>query len=106
MTAPARLGAVAVIGNGIIGHGVAQVFAAAGTPVRLVGRRQASLDASPRRNCAARGPRSEWNSVAAGRTQKPGRGGSSPRPLGGDFVTRPETAAAGAGYLPSFSAMS
>ncbi len=46
MPTPARLDAVAVIGNGIIGHGVAQIFAAAGTPVRLIGRRQASLDAA------------------------------------------------------------
>jgi 3-hydroxybutyryl-CoA dehydrogenase len=46
MPAPARLGAVAVVGNGLIGHGVAQVFAVAGTPVRLIGRRAASLDAA------------------------------------------------------------
>jgi 3-hydroxybutyryl-CoA dehydrogenase len=37
---------IAVIGNGIIGHGVAQVFAAAGHPVTMVGRNQASLDAA------------------------------------------------------------
>lgn len=35
---------VAVIGNGIIGHGVAQVFAAAGKRVTLIGRDPASLD--------------------------------------------------------------
>jgi 3-hydroxyacyl-CoA dehydrogenase len=46
MTPPAHPGAVAVIGNGLIGHGVAQIFAAAGTPVRLVGRRAASLEAA------------------------------------------------------------
>ncbi len=46
MSTPLRIEAVAVIGNGIIGHGVAQIFAAAGTPVRLVGRRQASLQAA------------------------------------------------------------
>src|SRR5262245_35263171 len=34
---------VAVIGNGIIGHGIAQVFAAAGKEVTLVGRDEASL---------------------------------------------------------------
>ena len=34
---------VAVIGNGIIGHGVAQIFAAAGHPVVLIGRSPASL---------------------------------------------------------------
>jgi 3-hydroxybutyryl-CoA dehydrogenase len=44
MRTPARLTTVAVIGNGIIGHGVAQIFAVAGTPVRLIGRRQPSLD--------------------------------------------------------------
>jgi 3-hydroxyacyl-CoA dehydrogenase len=46
---PARLGAVAVIGNGLIGHGVAQIFAAAGTPVRLIGRRPESLAAAVER---------------------------------------------------------
>ena len=46
MAVPARLGAVAVVGNGIIGHGVAQVFAATGTTVRLIGRRGASLEAA------------------------------------------------------------
>jgi 3-hydroxybutyryl-CoA dehydrogenase len=44
MAIPARLDMVAVIGNGLIGHGVAQVFAAAGKQVRLVGRSEASLD--------------------------------------------------------------
>jgi 3-hydroxybutyryl-CoA dehydrogenase len=44
MATPTRLDTVAVIGNGIIGHGVAQIFAAAGKAVRLVGRSQASLD--------------------------------------------------------------
>src|ERR671936_1072642 len=34
---------VAVIGNGLIGHGVAQVFAAAGMPVTMVGRSAESL---------------------------------------------------------------
>jgi 3-hydroxybutyryl-CoA dehydrogenase len=33
-----------VIGNGIIGHGVAQIFAAAGMPVTMVGRSRESLD--------------------------------------------------------------
>lgn len=37
---------IAVIGNGIIGHGVAQVFAAAGHPVTMVGRSEASLTAA------------------------------------------------------------
>ncbi len=46
METPRRLAEVAVIGNGIIGHGVAQVFATAGLPVRLIGRSQPSLDAA------------------------------------------------------------
>ncbi|WP_374312023.1 3-hydroxyacyl-CoA dehydrogenase family protein [Dongia sp.] len=37
---------IAVIGNGIIGHGVAQVFAAAGHPVTMIGRNEASLAAA------------------------------------------------------------
>jgi 3-hydroxybutyryl-CoA dehydrogenase len=40
---PAACERVAVIGNGIIGHGVAQVFAVAGRDVVLVGRADASL---------------------------------------------------------------
>jgi 3-hydroxybutyryl-CoA dehydrogenase len=44
MATPGRVRAVAVIGNGLIGHGVAQVLAAAGHPVRLVGRSAASLE--------------------------------------------------------------
>jgi 3-hydroxybutyryl-CoA dehydrogenase len=38
-----RLARVAVIGNGIIGHGIAQVFAAAGKQVVMIGRDEASL---------------------------------------------------------------
>jgi 3-hydroxyacyl-CoA dehydrogenase len=41
---PAAFTRLAVVGNGIIGHGVAQVFAAGGTPVTLIGRNPASLD--------------------------------------------------------------
>jgi len=41
---PGVLNTVAVIGNGIIGHGVAQVFAAAGKTVRLIGRKADSLE--------------------------------------------------------------
>jgi 3-hydroxybutyryl-CoA dehydrogenase len=37
---------IAVIGNGIIGHGVAQVFAMAGHPVVMVGRSESSLQAA------------------------------------------------------------
>jgi len=44
MTTPEGCGVVAVIGNGLIGHGVAQVFATAGHDVRLIGRSRESLD--------------------------------------------------------------
>jgi len=37
------LTALAVIGNGIMGHGIAQVFAVAGTRVILIGRSESSL---------------------------------------------------------------
>ena len=40
---PNKLETVAVIGNGIIGHGIAQVFAVAGKRVVMIGRAQASL---------------------------------------------------------------
>jgi 3-hydroxybutyryl-CoA dehydrogenase len=43
MPVPGTLDTVAVIGNGIIGHGVAQVFAAAGKRVRMIGRSAESL---------------------------------------------------------------
>jgi len=43
MPVPQELRTVAVVGNGIIGHGVAQVFAMAGKRVRLIGRSEASL---------------------------------------------------------------
>ena len=35
---------IAVIGNGIIGHGVAQIFASAGHPVTMIGRSETSLE--------------------------------------------------------------
>lgn len=44
MATPSVLTTVAVIGNGLIGHGVAQLFATAGVGVRLLGRDRASLD--------------------------------------------------------------
>jgi 3-hydroxybutyryl-CoA dehydrogenase len=44
MTTSESCGVVAVIGNGLIGHGVAQVFATAGHDVRLIGRSRESLD--------------------------------------------------------------
>src|SRR5438067_13679632 len=37
---------VAVVGNGIMGHGIAQVFATAGEEVVLIGRSRPSLDAA------------------------------------------------------------
>lgn len=46
MATPAQWATVSVIGNGIIGHGVAQVFAAAGRSVRLIGRSASSLEAA------------------------------------------------------------
>lgn len=46
MATPTHLQTLAVIGNGIIGHGIAQVFAAAGINVRLIGKSDASLAAA------------------------------------------------------------
>jgi 3-hydroxybutyryl-CoA dehydrogenase len=46
MALPGKLNTVAVIGNGIIGHGVAQIFAMAGKHVLLIGRSMASLGAA------------------------------------------------------------
>jgi 3-hydroxybutyryl-CoA dehydrogenase len=46
---PPRFDTLAVIGNGIIGHGVAQVFAMAGKKVVLVGRAGDSLDKAMKR---------------------------------------------------------
>ena len=43
MAVPKEIKTVAVIGNGLIGHGVAQVFAVGGKDVRLIGRRAESL---------------------------------------------------------------
>jgi 3-hydroxybutyryl-CoA dehydrogenase len=45
----AGLERVAVVGNGIIGHGVAEVFAKAGFPVLLIGRSEGSLSAALKR---------------------------------------------------------
>jgi 3-hydroxybutyryl-CoA dehydrogenase len=44
MTVPARCRIVAVIGNGIIGHGVAQIFAMGSKEVVLIGRSRQSLE--------------------------------------------------------------
>ena len=47
--APSRFETLAVIGNGIIGHGVAQVFATAGKKVVLVGRAPDTLERALKR---------------------------------------------------------
>ncbi len=44
MSAPAAFETVAVIGNGIIGHGVSQVYAVAGKNVVMIGRSDESLE--------------------------------------------------------------
>ena len=46
MAVPALLDTVAVVGSGLIGHGMAQIFAAAGREVVLIGRREESLAAA------------------------------------------------------------
>ncbi len=43
MAVPARLETVATLGNGIMGHGIAQIFAVAGYQVILIGRNPAKL---------------------------------------------------------------
>ena len=50
---PGRLETVAVIGNGIIGHGIAQIFAAAGSRVVMIGRNQDSLDRAMKKIAAS-----------------------------------------------------
>ena len=50
---PGRLETVAVIGNGIIGHGIAQIFAAAGNRVVMIGRSQDSLDRAMKKIAAS-----------------------------------------------------
>ena len=49
MSVPERLRRVAVIGNGIMGHGISQVFAVAGKDVVMIGRSEASLSAAEAR---------------------------------------------------------
>ena len=46
MTVPATLDTVAVVGNGLIGHGMAQISAVAGHRVVMIGRREESLAAA------------------------------------------------------------
>lgn len=43
MVTPDKLETIAVVGCGLMGHGIAQVFAVAGYPVLLIGRREESL---------------------------------------------------------------
>ena len=54
MSTPKKLKTVAVIGNGIIGHGMAEVFAAAGFGVHMIGRNMASLNNARARIAASR----------------------------------------------------
>lgn len=49
MAVPERLHQVAVMGNGIMGHGITQVFASAGKEVVMIGRSEESLDAALKR---------------------------------------------------------
>ena len=49
MAVPDRLRQVAVIGNGIMGHGITQVFASAGNQVVMIGRDEGSLRAATTR---------------------------------------------------------
>ncbi len=49
MTVPATLDTVAVVGNGLMGHGMAQTLAAAGHLVVMIGRREESLAAATSR---------------------------------------------------------
>ena len=46
MPVPSEFKTLAVLGNGIIGHGVAQIFAVAGYEVVMIGRNEASLAAA------------------------------------------------------------
>ena len=67
---------VAVVGNGLIGHGMAQIFAAAGRDVVLIGRREESLAAAMEK--IGREPRG----LRAARAHRRGggRGGDRPHP--------------------------
>ena len=53
MTVPETLDTVAVVGNGLVGHGMAQVFAVAGHRVVMIGRREESLAAAMERIAAS-----------------------------------------------------
>ncbi len=52
---PRALKTVAVIGNGIIGHGIAQIFAAAGKDVVMIGRDPESLERAKEKIAASLG---------------------------------------------------
>ena len=64
---------VAVVGNGIMGHGIAEVFATAGHDVVLIGRNAESLDVALAKIAAsvdefvARGVLPEGSTAGAGR---------------------------------------
>ena len=51
MTVPATLDTVAVVGNGRVGHGMAQIFAAAGHRVVMIGRRAGQPRRSDGQDC-------------------------------------------------------
>ena len=59
---PGPLETVAVIGNGIIGHGIAQIFAAAGTKVVMIGREPRTRSTAP----WTRSPPASTNSLPTG----------------------------------------
>ena len=48
---PGRLETVAVVGNGIIGHGIAQIFAVAGKSVVMIGRKQEFIGPRHEEDC-------------------------------------------------------
>lgn len=52
---PSALHTVAVVGNGIIGHGIAQVFASSGRSVVMIGRDPDSLARATARIAASLG---------------------------------------------------
>ncbi len=63
---PASLKTVAVIGNGIIGHGIAQIFAAAGKDVVLIGRSESSLAKAKEKIAASLGDFAAHDLIARG----------------------------------------
>lgn len=61
---PRSLTKVAIIGNGIIGHGMAQIFAAAGKDVVMIGRSKASLGKALRKIEASLGDFADHKLIA------------------------------------------